>query len=233
MPKSGYDAIASEYYDPGHVTSRNFDHTTREALREAPFAVPPEGLVLEVGAGRGRANEFLGIAGDRIVHVDNSEAMLNMEHREACLLKVFADACDLPFSKGQFSAVVGFLADPFLGLDCLAQAYKVLVDGGALLLTTPTLRWGRTLRQELGLDVMTTRFKILGTEKIVSLPSLLHSAERLREMLEHTGFTGIEILDHCLPESENPISPDIERACALENVGIHELPIIHSIRAKK
>ena len=82
MPKSGYDEIATEYYDTRHVTSRNFDNTTRVALAENPIAVP-DGLVLEIGSGRGRAIEFLHVDASCIVQLDNSEAMFALEGREA------------------------------------------------------------------------------------------------------------------------------------------------------
>jgi SAM-dependent methyltransferase len=233
MPESGYDKIAHEYYDPKHVTSRNFDHATVQGLKTHPFALSPDGLVLEIGAGRGRAGEFLGLDGTRVVQLDNSEAMLSLQSREACLVRVLADACKIPLAAQQFAAVVGFLADPFLGLACLAEAHRMLRPGGGLLLTTPTYAWGKTLREGLGLDVMTTRFKQIGTETVLVLPSLLHSTDILRGMLVRIGFRDIEIYDHYLPPGEDPISPDIATVCSGDGIVPGELPIIHSIRAKR
>lgn len=232
MPKSSYDEIAAEYYDPGHVTSRNFDSATRVALREKPFKAP-DGLVLEVGAGRGRATEFLGIEASRIVQLDNSEAMFALKEREPSFLQVHADACNIPLVSGQFSSVVGFLVDPFLGLDCLAEAYRMLADQGQLLFTVPTREWGEGLREQLGIDVMTTRFKLIGTEKIVRLPSLLHHKSRIFEMLKVSGFKDIEISDHCLPKDEEKVSPDISSVCKSRQVKAHELPIIYIVRGRR
>ena len=82
MPKSGYDEIASEYYDSKHITSRNFDRATLAALAESPVPVP-NGLVLEIGAGRGRATEFLRVDASRIVQLDNSDAMFALEGRRS------------------------------------------------------------------------------------------------------------------------------------------------------
>src|SRR5437764_10900298 len=92
MPNSGYDRIASEYYDQGHQTSRNFDVATVRALAREPFVRSP-GLVLEVGAGRGRASEFLRIDPGQVVQLDSSEPMLELQPREPSLLRVHADAC--------------------------------------------------------------------------------------------------------------------------------------------
>lgn len=232
MPQSGYDQIASEYYDERHITSRNFDRASQKALVDQRF-IAPEALVLELGAGRGRTTEFLGIPPMRIVQLDNSERMLELEHREPCLLRLHADACRIPLASRQFQAVTGFLVDPFFGLDSLAEARRMLVDGGRLLLTMPTKVWGEPLRKRLKIDVMTTRFKVIGHEDIVMLPSLLYSKAQIHEMLYMTGFRSIEITDHRLPRSEATISEDITSVCEELNVDQFELPIIHVIRAER
>jgi SAM-dependent methyltransferase len=227
MPKSSYDQIANEYYDPRHITSRNFDHATRAAFASNPFTVPESGLILEIGAGRGRANEFLGVPPQRLVQLDNSPTMFALRDRERSLLQVLADACDIPIASQQFSGVVGFLVDPFLGLNSLAEAFRMLADNGRLLLTVPTHEWGIELRTQLGIDPMTTRFRVLGTDRSVVLPSLLHTTERLRHMLIMTGFRDIKISDHELPEGEDPISPDITAVIKR----YPQMPVIRIIRA--
>lgn len=235
MAQSGYDVIADEYYDAGHVTSRNFDITTATALRASPASFAREGLILELGAGRGRATEFLGVSADRIVQLDNSDAMLSLAPREQCLLRIWADACKIPLASQQFVAVVGFLVDPFLGLRCFAEAHRMLRPGGSLLLTTPTMEWGAALRSRLGIDTMTTRFRVLRAdgEKTVVLPSLLHSKQQLEGILTRSGFSDIVITDHCLPPNTAPVSPDIQSACEATKKTTTTLPIVHVIRAKR
>ena len=233
MARSGYDQIATEYYDPRHITSRNFDTATQGALKDNPFVLPNgvDDLVLEIGAGRGRANEFLGLASKRVVQLDNSRPMLELPQREPCLLQLFANACDIPLVSQQFLGVVGFLVDPFIGLNCLAEAYRMLKDGGRILLTTPTREWGFDLRQRLGIDPMMTHFKKIATEETVLLPSLLHSKEQLNTMLIHTGFRDVEIYDYCLPAGERPVSADIESVAQSRGINVYKLPVIHTIRA--
>ncbi len=232
MPRSGYDQIANEYYDARHVTSRNFDNATRCALETAPFPVRP-GCLLEIGAGRGRVGEFLGVDSSRVVQLDNSEAMFELPGREECSLKVLADACHVPLVSRQCSTVVGFLIDPFIGLECLAEAHRMLVPDGGILLTLPTQRWGTTLRASLGLDVMTTRFKLVGTESAIVLPSILHAPAQLRQMMEIVGFRDIEILDHAVAKDDKSVSPDISSVCTELKVDVSELPIIHTVRATR
>jgi len=232
MPNSGYDKIADEYYQAGHQTSRNFDHATSNLLSGLQTNIP-FGMILEVGAGRGRAVEFLNVTPRQLVQLDNSDAMLRLVDREDSLLRIHADACRMPMIEPQFSAVVGFLVDPFMGLDFLAEAHRMLKDSGLLLLTVPTKQWGDPLREKLGIDPTTTRFKLLGKEEILVLPSLLHSPERLREMLALSGFKKIDITDGFLPENEQPISPDISSVADRLKVVPQEIPIIHVITAYK
>jgi ubiquinone/menaquinone biosynthesis C-methylase UbiE len=234
VPQSGYDQIASEYYDGRHITSRNFDRATQTALANQGFAdTAPAGLVLEIGAGRGRSTEFLNIPPSRIVQLDNSEKMLSLNPREPCLVRVHADACRIPLVSHQFAAVTGFLVDPFLGLDSLAEAYRMLVDGGRLLLTTPTKVWGEPLRKQLKIDVMTTRFKLVAREGTIILPSILHSSERINEMLRLIGFRSIRVTVHHLPEGESQISDDITSVCKELGLSNYHLPIVHVITAQR
>lgn len=234
MPQSGYDAIAKEYYSPEHITSRNFDKATKLALQQLPFSHSDlDGKVLELGAGRGRVKEFLEIDASRVVQLDSSAAMLDLDEREPCLLKVHCDACKIPFASQQFAFVVGFLVDPFMGLDCLAEAYRMLQTNGRMLLTVPTKQWGDSIRSILQVDRMSTRFKFIGTEKTVVLPSVLHSPERIHEMLEMTGFRDIKIANHMSSEDEQRVSADIMNVCRSLNIPLTELPIIHTVSAQR
>src|SRR4029453_6683308 len=113
MYKVPYDALASEYYDTSHKTSRNFDAATQEALRSLKLTLP-DGLILDVGCGRGRCCEFLHVSPDRIVQLDNSIEMLKVVPREPAMLKVVHDAEELPFPYGEFATVAAFLCDPYL-----------------------------------------------------------------------------------------------------------------------
>ncbi len=232
VPQSNYDEIADEYYDARHITSRNFDNATKAALNDGRANLP-SGLVLELGAGKGRSIEFLGIAPERIIHLDSSEIMLNLKERENCLLKIHADACSIPLSGSQFGIVVGFLIDPFFGLDCLAEAHRMLTRDGSMILTVPTIAWGKPLRQRIGIDVMTTRFRIIDRGMTVQVPSNLHAPEKIIEMLEVCGFREVSLSNICLPQSVLDVSPDISSVCKEKGVSNYELPIVHVIRAVK
>jgi SAM-dependent methyltransferase len=137
MNRTPYEVLASEYYDNSHTTSRNFDAATQEALRTLRLTMP-DGVTLDVGCGRGRCSEFLHIAPDRVVQLDNSAAMLKLVPREPAILKVMHDAEELPFPDGEFAAVVAFLCDPYLGLNFLSEARRVLRADWLLLGTTPS-----------------------------------------------------------------------------------------------
>lgn len=221
-----YDSLAAEYYGTQHKTSRNFDYLTKQALGALGWQAPP-GLVLEPGCGRGRCGEFLGAGATDVIQLDNSRAMLDLEPRESSLLRVLHDAEQLPFADGQFSCVAAFLCDPFLGLEFLSEANRVLSAGGVLLGTTPTHEWGVALRDELSIDRMTTRFIVSG-EHAVGAPSSLFPEDQLHQMLAVAGFdkAGIQIHNHTLPPEAPTVSPDIETAAKALKRDIYDLPIL-------
>ncbi|MDA2934805.1 class I SAM-dependent methyltransferase [Acidobacteria bacterium AH-259-D05] len=233
MECCGYDVLAREYYDPFHKTCRNFDFTTVDSFAKHPVPIPEDGLVLEVGCGRGRCAEFLSIEARWIVQLDSSREMLALEDREPCLLQVYADAASVPLFDKQFTALVGFLIDAFIGLNFFSEAYRLLEPGGLFFATTPTAEWGHTLRDDLGIDGSVARFLTKGQETVI-VPSTLIPVDQLNEMLAHTGFQNISITSHCLPwNADHPISPDIQQVADKKEIAVHELPIVHFITATK
>ena len=225
-----YDAIAGEYYDSAHVSSRNFDATTAAVTAEWRDRLP-EGLVLEPGCGRGRVGEFLGVDPERVVQMDSSLPMLRLPDREPARLRVLHDAEELPFPDGEFSSVVAFLCDGFLGLNFLTEAHRVLRPGGVLCGTTPSYEWGTKLRELLEIDIMSTRF-ILKGGGLALVPSFLYRETQLREMLNRAGFNGrSEIRAHAVPTDSSPISEDITRPAEHLGFAPTQLPILCSFWA--
>lgn len=230
--KAPYDQIAGEYYADHHVTSRNFDSATREGLSTYEFAVSDSGLVVDVGCGRGRVGEFLKVDSDRIVQVDNSAEMLNLEARESCVLRVLHDAESLPFVDSQFSCVAAFLCDAFFGLNFLAEALRVTSTHGTLVATLPTPEWGLPLRTKLEINKGTTRFKTqTGVE--VYAPSTLVPRERIAEMLFRVGWTCVNLHPLRLPESSVSISQDILAVAEIMNRAPIDIDLINLVIARK
>jgi len=234
MNNAPYDQIAAEYYDACHKTCRNFDHTTTVALETIRPRLPVDGLVLDVGAGKGRCKEFLGIDPMRVIHLDNSSVMLGLQPREESLLRILHEAETLPFVDSQFSCLTAFLCDGFLGLNFLAEVYRVLLPGGSFVATTPSYEWGTTLRKELQISASQTRFITkVGTQLV--LPSVLIPVDRLLEMLKHVGFgqRKVQLRRHRLPLSATPISQDISTPAEALGCDVHDLDILYSVFAEK
>lgn len=229
-----YDTIADEYYDPFHKTCRNFDDTTIVALRDIKRSIPKEGLVLDIGAGRGRTTEFLDINPDRVLQLDSSIRMLEIEPRGGCLIRLFNNAEDLPFITSEFSCVTAFLCDAYLGLNFLSEVYRVLQTGGIFIATNPSYKWASVLREEISLDLRLARFKTKNGLEI-TVPSVVVKNEQLSEMLKVAGFKeeNFEIKDHCLPKESKTVSPDIEIPAKKLNTSVYELPVLTSIIAFK
>jgi SAM-dependent methyltransferase len=225
-----YDALAAEYYDQSHVTSRNFDATTKVAATDWRKRLPDD-LVLEPGAGRGRVGEFLGAPPERVVQLDSSAEMLALSDREPALLHVLHDAEELPFPDAEFRCVAAFLCDGFLGLNFLGEAKRVLKPGGVLFGTTPSYEWGSALRELLDIDIMTTRF-VLKAGGSTTVPSFLYPRAQLEDMLARVGFVAdVDLREHSLPTDTADVSDDITQVAERLAVDVAELPILYSFRA--
>jgi SAM-dependent methyltransferase len=190
-------------------------------------------MVLELGAGKGRAKEYLNVPSTELVQLDSSDEMFALKDREECVLKIVADACNIPLAPSQFSLVVGFLADPFFGLDCLNESYRMLCRGGSVFFTLPAYAWATRLRELINVDVMTTRFKKLKTDEVVVLPSLVHNPDKIREMLLLSSFKNIEVHEHTLPKGHQPVSQDIVTPAEAMGIDVYELPVITTVRADR
>jgi SAM-dependent methyltransferase len=233
MEKTGYDLLAPEYYDGFHKTCRNFDVATEAALAQDPIEIPDQGMILEVGCGRGRSNEFLGLPANRIVQLDASREMLALEDREPSSLRVLADATSVPLFDKQFSGIVGFLIDPFIGLAFFSETYRLLVPGGRLVVTTPAAEWALSLRGHDEPGASSARFITKDRRSVVVVPSTVMSSTRIAEMLAFYGFESITITEHCLPEGADPISPDIQIVAEKQAIEVHEVPILYVISANR
>lgn len=229
-----YDQIAGEYYDAFHKTCRNFDETTLRAIEPVHTRIPLDGLILDIGCGRGRCVEYLSVDSNRIIQLDNSLAMLELSPREDCLIQILHDAERLPFIDTRFACVTSFLCDTFFGLNFLAEAFRVLITGGLFLATMPSFEWGMALRRELSIDSSETRFKTMAGSEI-RVPSVLVPIDLLVAMLEKVGFDSsqIEVQKHRLPEGTDPISDDVIIASDRLKCGIHDLDLVYLIIANK
>jgi SAM-dependent methyltransferase len=232
MDQYGYDLLAKEYYEDVHKTCRNFDTATKDALATSSITIPATGLVLEVGCGRGRCTEFLSIPSKRIIQLDSSREMLALMNRETCLLRVHANATAIPLYDRQFNAIIGFLIDPFIGLNFFSEAFRLLGPGGLFLATTPTVEWGHALRGNKDPEASYARF-ITKNNKEVNVPSMLIEKGKIKDMLEFTGFREVIINQHSLPQGTTIISPDIRKVADGENIDVFTLPIIYLIQATK
>lgn len=232
MTTAAYDLVAKEYYDSSHKTCRNFDEATLRALKHQAPEIPTEGLILDVGAGKGRCVEFLGLSASRIIQLDNSTRMLQVTPREECALKILHDAELLPFLDGSFCCLTAFLCDPFLGLSFLHEAHRVLTNEGLLIATTPSYEWGIPLRKDLNIPPLSTRFITREHGKVV-VPSTLLPKKRLQEMLALVGFSKITITSHPLPRDIAVVSPDIVAPANAMGCDVYDLDIIYLVQAEK
>jgi len=230
--KSCYDDIADEYYDPRHITSRNFETTTERALRTVGCGLPDRGLILDLGSGRGAAHRYCRVRSTRVVHVDLSPRMLRLRPREASSARILADAMALPVRDRTIGAVVAFLYDPFNVPGFYGELGRTLAVGGVFLGSLPHLEWGSVLRRLRGypLDEAHMLDRAGGT---VARASFLMDEQELRTHLLAAGLERIDVWSASMPRGSGPLSPDLVEPAEVVGVSPHELPFVTLVRAEK
>lgn len=236
MKESSYEIIADEYYDDIHLTSRNFDTSTFHYCSGEKYSLPSEGLVLELGAGKGNANKYFQIQPNRIIQTDISRSMLSIQPRENCLLALTCNALDLPFIEESFSIVIALLYDPYNKPILYDEIYRVLKRNGIFIGTMPHYIWGSTLRFLLGTKQDIAKFRKYRSsvvDHIVELNSYLMDDERLSQVILQSGLEIMKLQDLFLPENIQAVSPDIIAPARSLNLTPFTIPVVKFIMARK
>lgn len=151
----------NEYKGPYHwYLPAFFDYLHRAPLEMLFARVPPEAVVLDVGAGDARLTHFLARRYRRVVALEPQDVAVQLGRLMTRLngsAPAFSrgDASALPFMTAAFDCVTAFDVIEHLPRDAamrmLKEARRVLVSGGWLLVTTPNRRslrnrvWGHQL----------------------------------------------------------------------------------------
>ena len=229
---SNYDEIASEYYSERHITSRNFDAATCSGRLLFQKYLPSSGLVLDLGAGKGRAEEYLGISPNRIIEIDLSAGMLHLNPRGKSRDRIQSDALRLPFASSSFALVAAFLFDPYNKTKLYREVSRVLIPGGVFIGTIPKYEWGKTLRRIRGYQFKAVRF-VKNTGGYALLSSFLMRDSTLHRELKEANMRAMNMDNLCLPASIEKISPDILAPADKLHLDRKDLPIIKLIIAKR
>lgn len=233
MSDSNYEPIASEYYDSRHITSRNFDATILAFCSRFDFCIPSNGLVLELGAGKGCTGKYCKIESSRIIQIDVSKTMLLINPREDCLQRIRCDALRLPFLSSKISVVTAFLYDPYNRPEMYKEVYRVLQDGGLFIGTLPHFVWGTALRRDdLGYDKNKAKF-LTKDKYVIERDSFLMSDTEIEDALKRAGLTLIQMYDLYMPSDVQKVSNDILIPASERGLSEYTLPVVKLIIAKK
>lgn len=172
MPSvSGYNLAAADY-DKKEKYLNSF-----EKDKFIPLLGEVKGkTILDVGAGTGRTSVVLAKMGAEVTALDVSEEMLKeLKNKNSKIEIVVGDAESLPFPDKSFDAVVaGFLIvhlkDPTRFFD---EAYRVLKDGGILLVTNINQKEPPEVKTSAG---------------VIKIESYYHRPEKVREILESLAY---------------------------------------------
>jgi ubiquinone/menaquinone biosynthesis C-methylase UbiE len=132
--------------------------------------------ILDVGAGTGRLATAMAKAGALVCALDASANMLKvLKQKNPRLQTVIGDAEALPFADNTFDWVVAaflivHLKDPSKFFD---EAYRVLKDGGRLLVTNINQKEPPEIRAK---------------KEIIKIESYYHRPEKIREIISSLAF---------------------------------------------
>lgn len=227
-----YDEVAGEYYDASHVTSRNFDAATAAFMSQWDCPIPENGLVLDLGAGRGCARSYCGVPAKRIIQADISGKMLLLSPREPSRAQVQCDALRLPFAPKTFSAVTAFLCDAYNRPRLYSEVGRTLTGGGVFVGTLPHYEWGAVLRRLRGYSARRARF-LTRSGRPAEVDSFLMRSEEMADCLAGNGLVVAARHDLRLPVSEVRVSPDVLAPAEFLGVSPYELPVVQLIVARK
>lgn len=230
--KSSYELIADEYYDHTHVTSRNLDSATLEFCNDFNFEMPSEGLVLELGCGKGCSGKYCKVESKRIIQLDISRSMLRLDPREDCIQRILGDALKIPFKSSSFSIVTAFLYDPYNKDDLYMEISRVLKPNGVFIGTLPHSQWLLTLRKEFGYPLDKTKF-LTNNNIFLEFNSFLSSDEEIKTKINLAGFKKVRLYEIYLPKGTKKISPDIEISANKLGIDVNTFSILTLIMARK
>lgn len=190
--KKVWDILANEYYSQEHKTSRNFDTIIHDWLPRIMPRLPPKGLYLDLGGGKGRLAELYANKGLSVIVGDISAVMMktgiDSSHSRFC---VQMDAFNIPFKEDIFDGVFSLLGDAYSLHEAFKEVFRILKTRGFFFVALPTKIWADNLRRFLGIDKNRAVFKTRNGRS-VEVPSFLYDLEDLKETLLSVGFARVK-----------------------------------------
>jgi len=208
---SGYDAVATEYYNPiFHPTCANFDQLSRRYLHSRLQGIVKSGITIaDIGAGRSIAAQILGVSVSvDLLLVDSSPEMLS--HSEQYLGEnvrfYLADAQETGLADSSVDIVIASLADPFNTLKFWKEIRRLLIPEGLCLFTTPAVEWAEAFRLS---DKYNQAEFMLQDGTIVFVPSIVLAVKEQCELIREAGLHIREIKEYSVSDLTGPISPKL------------------------
>ncbi len=222
---TGYDALASEYYDQKrHPTCDNFRYASlyliAAYLSAAP--VPMAARVVEVGAGRSVFAD-LGIC---LSHLTITDSSIGMIRHSAALFgragAAIADAERLPFRPRSFDLVVSSLGDPYNTDDFWREVERVLLPGGACVFTMPALTWSDRYREREQLGHKGSAWFETKFGSTIAVESLVRSPAEQIELLKRHGLLTLE----CSTFTRGMFPDEIALSPKIANFATPAMPVV-------
>lgn len=191
--KNTWDKIANDYYNDEHKTCRIFDAIIDYNLPYFFKKLPNNGVILDLGGGKGRIYNLLKSLNYRYITIDISYNMMqnggiisqNIERLQSTVLH-------LPFKEQEIDIIFSLLGDSYILPSTFELVYKALRKKGVFIFALPTKIWALTLRSILGISENKTIFHNSDSEPII-VPSYVYSCDQIENYLRTFKFNEIEI----------------------------------------
>lgn len=187
-----WDTMATEYYSESHKTSRNFDMIIHNCVPRIVSKLPPNGLYLDLGGGKGRLNELYTETRLNVAVGDISVTMMKTRADTApSTFYIQMDAFRIPFKENTFDGVFSLLGDPYSLRKAFEEVFRILRPNGFFFMALPSKIWAENLRPFLGVGMNETVFKTVAG-RTVKIPSFLYGSRDLQKILQSVGFRQVE-----------------------------------------
>jgi hypothetical protein len=198
---AAYDAIANEYDQPAHRTTRELERLSALALSAAPLGdvlTGPDPLVVELGCGTGAFSAALRkhMRGGQLLLSDPVGAMVSQAQNRlaggadgVAVVAFRASATEvLSRLESPPALIAAGLADPYLSSALLRLVMRAADRETQMLVTVPTRSWATVERGErLRVPIDRTRFRTAGGDAVHSR-SFTFDPDELVEFFGGNGF---------------------------------------------
>jgi SAM-dependent methyltransferase len=212
---SGYEDVASEYYDNGaHPTCANFRHASKALLKPQIRSLNGICRAIEVGAGKSVFAEILIELGRDLREALITDASPAMLQHSRCFdrfrpVLAVADCKQIPVEDSSVDLLIASLGDPYNSEQFWQEVERTLRVGGVCLFTTPSFEWAARFRSDSPDETPNGALFVLRNGRQFRLPSIIYPVGVQSQILRRHQLILESVKQIELNDLGGPISPKL------------------------